>query len=67
MALSNAYDDILAVRHNGIYPDLTARAGRSHLFRQLPSVGRGHCNFEDAQIGAGLAALVQWVEGRPRP
>lgn len=67
VALSNAYDDVVANRHGGIYRALADEAGRSNLFVQLPPAGRGHCNFEPAQIGAAFDTLVGWVESGARP
>lgn len=67
VVLSNAYDDILPIRGNGIYRALVAGSERSHLLRELPSVGRGHCNFEDAQISKAFDTLVAWVEGGSPP
>ena len=61
--LSNAYDDVVSVSTQHVYPGLVRRAGRSDRLTLLPSVGEGHCRFNAEQIGAAFDRLRRQAEG----
>ena len=59
MALGNAYDEIVPVSFQRIYPQLAQTAGRAANVIQSPPVGEGHCSFTTDQILAGFDELTK--------
>lgn len=67
LTLHTRFDTWVPIATEGIYRARVAAAGHSDLLVQRTTNGFDHCNFTAAEVGQGLADLVNWVEHGQKP
>lgn len=65
VVLSNQADPSVPARFGADHAQRAREAGRGHLVRVLPPVGRGHCDFNGSDLRAAFDALRGAGEGAP--